>query len=128
MKKEIIFAICGVSLAAAAAGGYYQFKVRPIEDAKDAVRAQLKDPASAIFHEVKVNKENGAACGLVNAKNAMGGYVGKRGFLKTSGGDVELEPSGEAYGSTAAKIEALQAQIAFIEKVQKECGIEPSKK
>jgi len=47
--------------------------------AKDAVRQQLNDPESAQFE--RVEKINGITCGLVNAKNSMGGYAGFRGFI-----------------------------------------------
>lgn len=118
-------AIAAVLLASATAGAWYYFaKHRPIEAAKDAVRTSLKDPASAIFGDIKVNGDTGAACGLVNAKNSMGGYVGLRGFLLSKDGSVEFEPSGEAIGDTSAKIAALQKQLDFVERSMKECGIE----
>lgn len=44
-----------------------------------AVRNELRDPSSAQFRALKVlpgGPEDGALCGEVNAKNAMGGYTG----------------------------------------------------
>lgn len=50
---------------------------------QDQVRRALKDPESARFEYVTVTEVEGVrvACGLVNAKNSMGGYVGNRPFM-----------------------------------------------
>lgn len=48
-------------------------------DARKAVKGLLNDPASAEFSGIEKNGKN--ACGLVNAKNRLGGYVGKTPFL-----------------------------------------------
>lgn len=48
-------------------------------DAKKAVKELLNDPASAEFSAIEKNGKN--ACGLVNAKNRLGGYVGRTPFL-----------------------------------------------
>ena len=57
---------------------------RDVTAAKDAVRATLKDPASAQWKDVYAISD-GVACGQVNAKNAYGGYVGFRSFLLRDG-------------------------------------------
>ena len=49
--------------------------------AKEAVKRVLTDPESARFSEVRPGKAKGNVCGLVNAKNRMGGYVGNTPFL-----------------------------------------------
>jgi len=49
----------------------------PIE-AINFVKTQLKDPFSAQFQNVR--HEGLGICGQVNAKNALGGYVGFRNF------------------------------------------------
>lgn len=57
-------------------------------DAEDLVRAQLTDPASATFRNVRsVRDEYGVVgvCGEVNAKNRMGGYVGFVEFMAKQG-------------------------------------------
>lgn len=51
-----------------------------IVEAKAAVTALLKDPASAQFRHV-FEGVAGFVCGEVNAKNAFGGYVGFRIFV-----------------------------------------------
>lgn len=55
-------------------------------DAQKAVKSLLNDPDSAQFFDVQRNGEN--VCGLVNAKNRMGGYVGKTPFMYTGGNAV----------------------------------------
>lgn len=52
-----------------------------IAKAEKAVRAQLKDPYSAIFEGATTYQNSAAVCGLFNAKNSYGGYVGDTLFL-----------------------------------------------
>ena len=52
------------------------------EQAKKAVLNGLKDPGSAQFKNVRQVRP-GQFCGEVNAKNAMGGYVGFKQFFWT---------------------------------------------
>lgn len=81
----VVLAVLPVSLAAAAA----YVLLRPAADADwrvsavhDAVRARLADPNSATFGPISFGAVTGglAACGTVNAKNNLGGYVGQRPF------------------------------------------------
>jgi hypothetical protein len=70
-----------------------------IDDARAAIIRKLKDPESARFTDVRVNGE--VVCGMVNAKNAYGGYPGahkfyygidiKRGFIE-GGSDISTDP------------------------------------
>jgi hypothetical protein len=46
--------------------------------AQQVIAAQLKDPASAQFRNVRVKGET--VCGEVNAKNSFGGYIGFKTF------------------------------------------------
>lgn len=50
-------------------------------EAKEAVKRLLNDPESAQFSDMQDGKGKGDVCGMVNAKNRMGGYVGKTPFL-----------------------------------------------
>jgi hypothetical protein len=54
-----------------------------IETAKAAVKGGLFDPYSAQFEDLRVvtNQNGEFICGFVNAKNKMGGYVGKAPFV-----------------------------------------------
>ncbi len=59
-----------------------------IAGAQKAVAAQLKDPSSAQFTEVKT-APNGV-CGQVNGKNVLGAYVGPQPFVWDAGTDQVL--------------------------------------
>ena len=50
-------------------------------EAKEAVKRLLNDPESAQFSDLQDGKNKGDVCGMVNAKNRMGGYVGKTPFF-----------------------------------------------
>ena len=62
---------------------YQSSDARLIDVSKDAMRASLFDPASATFEGLRVVKhdQDRIVCGLVNAKNRLGGYVARRPFL-----------------------------------------------
>lgn len=54
-----------------------------IENAKNMIKSQLKDPYSAQFENIYIGKtENNlpVVCGEVNAKNSYGAYVGRKKF------------------------------------------------
>ncbi|MFM9847084.1 MAG: hypothetical protein ACKVP3_07980 [Hyphomicrobiaceae bacterium] len=59
-----------------------------VDAAKEGVRGVLKDPGSAEFSDLSVEKHTGKAvvCGRVNARNGFGGYGGWMRFV--SGGSV----------------------------------------
>lgn len=50
-------------------------------DAKKGVKALLNDPESAQFYDLKRNSTGKNVCGFFNAKNRMGGYVGRTPFM-----------------------------------------------
>lgn len=54
-----------------------------IEIGQQRVARALRDPESARFSE-SFSSTSHAICGIVNAKNAMGGYAGARRFIATS--------------------------------------------
>ena len=58
--------------------------------AEKAVRNILNDPNSAIFSNMAAGAEKGSVCGLVNAKNRMGGYVGATPFFYRANGQVAI--------------------------------------
>jgi hypothetical protein len=79
---------------------------------EQAVRTNLRDPSSAQFSGMRSTKmADGTVivCGLVNAKNSFGGYVGDElYFAKIRGnavGGMLMEESGGAY--TACKMAGL---------------------
>ena len=70
-----VIAAAGVTVAA---WDHIEPLVSREQRAREAVRAQLKDPSSAIFRNVR--KDGSGYCGEVNAKNSYGGYAGFEAF------------------------------------------------
>lgn len=61
--------------------------------AREAVKERLRDPESARFKDLKIGRNDTIVCGEVNAKNAMGGYVGARPFYFAGGDEPKAEIS-----------------------------------
>ena len=60
---------------------------------QSAVKEKLNDPDSAQFRLITKAKDDqvgGIYCGEVNAKNAMGGYVGYRAFVVIDGKTLSI--------------------------------------
>lgn len=80
--------------------------------AKQSVLATLSDPESAKFGTIiavgdPAKPADSVACGLVNAKNAYGGYVGFTPFVAV-GGEVVIGVGTSEYGlSNSGIVEAL---------------------
>ena len=66
-----------------------------IEQAKQTLAADLKDPDSAKFRNVREHRNN--VCGEYNAKNSYGGYVGFERFIQLPGEKPRLDDSGPAF-------------------------------
>lgn len=99
MAKRAFLATAAVLVAVVAAAAAYRHFVL-VEGLRDSVREQLNDPDSARFRYERYvgdwTVQRGFLCGEVNAKNAMGGYVGYRPFATGDGlaniqSDVERE-------------------------------------
>lgn len=80
-----------------------------IDVATEHVRTTLKDPRSAEFRRVYAFQlfDSDVVCGEVNAKNAMGGYVGFTPFRTT-------RDAGEKFGSVDLSSDARQAQLTIL--------------
>jgi hypothetical protein len=61
-----------------------------VERAKDLAARDLRDPGSAQFRDVRTG-DAGSICGEINAKNALGAYVGFQRFLVTGTDSVIIE-------------------------------------
>lgn len=87
------------------------------------VREQLTDPDSAKFRNVRVNKETGVACGAVNSKNKLGGYVGFQNFLVLPGGTVTIDPGAPSSTQSASEVVAgAFKQLQFLSDYKKHCA------
>jgi hypothetical protein len=85
------------------------------------VKRGLNDPDSAQFSNVTFSRSTKAGCGLVNARNRMGGDVGATAFVLTPAGDVSFEPREGVSLSPEDKLASLKEQLAFFELAAKHC-------
>lgn len=86
------------------------------------VRSALNDPDTAKFEGVRFNNKTGAGCGLVNAKNKFGGYVGLLSFVARANGDVTFEPQVDTdSGTLEERLRAVQKRIEFLEFLEVNC-------
>jgi hypothetical protein len=116
---KIIAVVCFLGAIFA---GHWFFNEQPKRQAMDDVRANLVDPDSAKFSEVRHNKEKGGSCGVVNSKNRMGGFSGPTVFLVLKNGSVYFQPPRHSdTDSTKEQIKSLQERIAFAELVEEHC-------
>lgn len=97
MKKILAVALCVVALSGCTPHpttskepAVVVTKTRPLSTpeqkvVQDSVRQELKDPQSATFKMLPINEDGapGTYCGMVNAKNSFGGYVGDTPFMAT---------------------------------------------
>lgn len=74
--------LLSVDTAAAAKPKPPPKKADPIAAAHARVSDQMRDPETARFSDSFVSS-SGSVCGMVNGKNAMGGYSGKTRFIVT---------------------------------------------
>lgn len=117
-RARVAWAAGAVAIVAAAAVAWYY----PTYRVEGIVRQALRDPDSARFQGVQVFYRTGAACGYVNARNAMGGYVGFTHFTMTPDGSVEFDPKADTQdGEPAARLVAVQKNIAYLRKALENC-------
>ena len=94
MKTKLIALTATTALILLGLSGYYVYtEAYPNYRVQELVKATLKDPSSANFRAITVHKDTGQACGLVNAKNSLGGYTGEREFVVKKTGTVEFTPN-----------------------------------
>src|SRR4051794_39675118 len=95
-KSQSIAAILAVFLIGAGAMFLLPstlFESAPVKHAKNQLGKYLFDPYSAQYEDVrKIDTDIGEmVCGLVNAKNRMGAYVGRKPFYYVAlNGDVAV--------------------------------------
>lgn len=106
--------LCAAGLWAVAsmanAGGGFEKAAVPearAEEARNAVRAMLKDPESAQFRNIYSRGmggkpiPNATVCGEVNAKNSYGGYIGFTRFYQSKPGERATLWSTEEWENSA---------------------------
>lgn len=83
----------GVALISGiAVGAWLYLEPNPMDEMEKIVKQSFKDPDSAKFSKVTYSSKTGYYCGLVNARNSMGGYVGNKRFVASLSGDVFFDP------------------------------------
>ena len=92
-----------------------------IADAKDGVRAALKDPGSAEFSELYRCGDSRVVTGEVNAKNSFGGYNGNTHFVYADGhvymeGESDTESYVRANARCSEEIRNTPARIPQVDK------------
>lgn len=112
--KVFLGVLAPLALATATAINYY-----PHFKAKNAVRGMLNDPESAQFEGLFSNRKTGSVCGYVNAKNRMGGYVGKQLFIVSSNGEVDFDTA-----TIDEKLKRLDANEKFTNPLMAKCYAE----
>lgn len=117
MKRLTTAALLFVAIAVAAGWWFYW----PLHQVQAQVKRGLNDPDSAQFSNVTFSRSTKAGCGLVNAKNRMGGYVGATAFVLTPEGAVSFAPREVVSLTPEDKLKALKEELAFLELAEKHC-------
>ena len=94
MEKKKTWLIAGLAIFVTGGIATYWFYL-PIHTIQSVVKKPLLDPDSAQFSDVTFNRSTGFGCGFVNAKNKMGGYVGRKQFVASLDGKVVMAPTEE---------------------------------
>ena len=110
-RNKVLLAAGGAGLVLVASGMLAWWIYSPIYAIQSAVKKPLLDPESAQFSDVKFYRSTGYGCGCVNAKNKMGGYVGRKQFVASLDGQVALSPTEEEPASPSEKREHLPPQL-----------------
>lgn len=77
--KRLFFAALLAAVSSTANAEQHTASNAEIEAIRAALETQLADAQSARFSNVRID-DKGNMCGLINAKNMMGAYVGYRPF------------------------------------------------
>ena len=95
--------------ALAAAGSWVWWKSHtPNAQAREWVRAQLKEPGKVSFDALRQNPNSKAVCGLLQTRDSSGHFVRSGSFVALADGQVWLESNSRAE-EILLKPEAMQA-------------------
>jgi hypothetical protein len=115
------YVACLSALALVLWAAVWWFRGRESRAAVDVVKAHLFDPYSAQFTEVEHFPASGATCGVVNAKNRMGAYIGRTAFILADNEVAFVPPDYDRSAPAKEQVAALQALIQWQEKAIKHC-------
>lgn len=97
-----------------------------VADRREAMKASLKDPDSAIFRNDRINGQS--YCGEINAKNSLGGYTGFTRFYFVSGFFWQIEGSDIVLLSRAPEYVSLFRQFSEKAKTSTQAAIDAFRK
>ena len=78
-----------------------------------AVRQFLRDPDSARFSQVVLDRNSGKACGYVSGRNGFGGYGDPRHFIYSTGSQTILQPEEGLILSAGDGVKQSQMQMDY---------------
>lgn len=114
--RKIAAAIVLCTLSATACAATRPASPKELSAIRASLQEQLFDADSAKFMHVQVNADQTIACGLVNAKNRYGAYVGFRPFMvivmeMPGTAPVVTAPGVEEEGQTAVRETCAEREI-----------------
>lgn len=83
-----------------------------IAKVKEDILEALKDPGSAQFRRILVAADGGIVCGEVNAKNAMGGYIGFKKFVNIEDKDQDFTYYEDTANAVNARLQSVCEDLA----------------
>jgi hypothetical protein len=122
--KEAAVALIAAPMIMAAAPAERPLKTAEAAAIKHAIETQLVDPASAQFRMGPIRPASEYYCGLINAKNRMGGYNGFEPFMVRFNPDrtikIALLP-GAANGPFGAPSDTAMLRDAMRQSIRQKC-------
>jgi hypothetical protein len=103
-----------VVASVAAAGSWIWWKSHtPKAQAREWVRAQLKEPGKVNFDALWQNPTSNAVCGLLQTRDSTGHFVRAGSFVALADGQVWLEPA-PGVEQSLSKLEPSNAQDKLV--------------
>lgn len=130
MKARVLTGVLALLVAVVGGAVFYLWRSNYSASAlvMRQVRAALVDPESARFQDVRAFSETKAGCGVVNAKNRMGGYIGNTRFVALPDGNVIFEPqSDDGTGALEVQLERAKQVLAFLNIAVANCPEAPAR-
>lgn len=96
------------------------------DDAENGVKRLLSDPDSATFSDVRPGAAEGNFCGMVNARNRMGGYVGNTPFFyekATTISAIVAPPKTDDFRSYWLSIRTKKSNVEDLVEIRQKCDL-----